>query len=66
MLEKEPSGASPDLTQPRNQQVRRPEGLFPRANLRQTAVPNPSDPSHQYTLQFLIAAIKKSSTTAAG
>ena len=61
MLEKEPSGASPDLTQPAPAGVA-PGGPFPQGQPPVDAVLNPSEPSHQYTLQFLIAAIKKSSS----
>ena len=62
MLEKEPSGASPDRTQPPQLAGAAPGGPFPPGQPPLDAVLNPSGPSHQYTLQFLIAAIKKSSS----
>jgi hypothetical protein len=60
MLEKEPSGASADLTQPSQPEGATPGGPFPAGQPAVEVVRNPCASSHQYTLQFLIAAIKKS------
>ncbi len=59
MPEKEPSAASLDLTQSRQSADVTPGGPFPAGRHPLDMVLNPSGPSHQYTLQFLIAAIKK-------
>ena len=60
MLEKEPSGALPNRTQYPQSQVVTPGGPFSRGQA--PVVLNPSGPSYQYTLQFLIAVIKNSSS----
>jgi hypothetical protein len=62
MLEKEPSGASPDRNQPPQLAGAAPGGPFPQGHPSVIAVVNPPDSSRQYTLQFLIAAIKKSNS----
>ena len=58
MLEKETSGTPADCTQPPQSPGAVPGGPFSRGH--PLDVLNPSGTSHQYTLQFLIAAIKKS------
>ena len=58
MLEKEPSGVSPDHTQPPQIVGAAPGGPFPRDQSPVNVVQNLTGPSHQFTLQFLIAIIK--------
>ena len=65
MLEKEPSGASPDNTQALHPAGAAPGGPFPQIEPPLGAVLNPPAPQHQYSLHFLIAVIKKSSTRSA-
>jgi len=59
MLEKEPSGASPDRTQPPQIVGAAHGGPSPRGQPPVNVILNTSSPLHQYTLQFLIAVIKK-------
>ncbi len=71
MSEKEPSAASNDLTQSppimgtRCPADATPGGPFPPVQPPLVVVLNPSSDSHQYTLQFLIAVIKKPSPLSA-
>jgi hypothetical protein len=60
MLEKQPSGAPADLTPVPQPAGAAPGGPFPHGQPPADNAGHPSDPSHQYTLQYLIAAIKKS------
>jgi hypothetical protein len=55
MLEKEPLGTSPELTEPKRSAGAAPGGPSPPGQPPASAVQT----LHQYTLQFLIAAIKK-------
>jgi hypothetical protein len=59
MLEKEPSGAPADFTQAPQPAGAAPGGPFPQGQPPVDAALNPSGPSHPYSLQFLIAAIKR-------
>ncbi len=59
MLEKEPSGAPADFTPASQPAGAAPGGPFLPAQPPADAAPHPPCPSHQYTLQFLIAVIKK-------
>ena len=60
MLEKETSGTPADCTQPPQSLSAASGGPFSQGH--PLAALNPFGTSHQYTLQFLIAAIKKSSS----
>ena len=62
MLEKEPSGTSPNLSQHPQPLGMTPGGPFPQDRPPLIVVLDPSEQSHQYTLQFLIAVIKESSS----
>jgi hypothetical protein len=62
MSEKESSGTSPNLTQHSQSSRMTPGGSFPQGRPPLIVVLDPSKPSHQYTLQFLIAVIKESSS----
>ena len=62
MLERDTSGASPDSTQPSQPRRAVPGGPSPSGQPLPDAVPNPSGLPHQFTLQLLIAEIKKSNS----
>ncbi len=59
MLEKEPSGALPKIIPAPQPESAAPGGPFPQAKPTENSVPNASQASYQYTLHYLIAAIKK-------
>jgi len=59
MLEKEPSGASPDCNQPSQLASAAPGGPSPRGRSAMEATLTPPVSLPLYTLQFLIAEIKK-------
>ena len=61
MLEKVPSGASPDDNQNAQLAGATPGGPSPIAHSPAKTIQNATDLTHQYTLQFLIAAIKTTS-----
>jgi len=65
MLEKEPSGASPERTQPPQSAGVTPGGSSPQGQPPLDMVLDQSSQSHQHTLQFLIAVIKKTSSSSA-
>ena len=65
MLEKETSGASLYLTQHPQPTGVTPGGPFPQGRPALDVAVDPSGQSHQYTLQFLIAVIKKPSSQSA-
>jgi hypothetical protein len=62
MSEKESSGASLYLTQHPQPPGVTPGDPFPQGRPPLVVVVDPSERSHQYTLQFLIAVIKESSS----
>ena len=59
MLEKEPSGASHNLTLTSQPVGAAPGGPFPPAHPPANDNQHPSQPPYSYSLQFLIAVIKK-------
>ena len=59
MSEKEPSGAPHDCTQPSQLESVAPGGPSPAAQPPAAAASNSPSPPRLYTLQYLIAALKK-------
>jgi hypothetical protein len=59
MLEGETSGAPADLAQPSQPCGAVPGGPFPHGTRPTELASNPSIVFHSYTLQFLVAAIKR-------
>ena len=59
MLDREPSGASPDITPDLQPAGATPGGALPHSPPPAVPAPAACGPTHHYALEFLIAAIKK-------